>query len=177
MKFFKDITTLEELKKAYRKLAMKHHPDNGGNEELFKTINNEYDTMYQQLFHTKDTKKQSNNTQKTKASYEDIHKESETFKSIIEALIKFNVTIDIVGTWIWVYGDTYKCKEVLKNLGFMWANGKKKWYWYDGERGTSKGHRMSYDKITQLHGCENVKTAEKEDKKKRKTKKTTQKIA
>ena len=31
-----------EIKKAYRKLAAKHHPDRGGNEEKFKKINEAY---------------------------------------------------------------------------------------------------------------------------------------
>lgn len=35
----------EEIKKAYRKLAMKHHPDKGGDEAKFKEINEAYDTL------------------------------------------------------------------------------------------------------------------------------------
>ena len=31
MVYFKNITTLEELRKQYRDLLKKHHPDNGGN--------------------------------------------------------------------------------------------------------------------------------------------------
>ncbi len=31
-----------EIKKAYRKLSMKHHPDKGGNEEKFKEIADAY---------------------------------------------------------------------------------------------------------------------------------------
>jgi curved DNA-binding protein len=34
--------TQDEIIKAYRSLAMKHHPDRGGNEEQFKTINEAY---------------------------------------------------------------------------------------------------------------------------------------
>lgn len=37
--------TLEQMKKAYRKLAMKHHPDRGGDETTFKTIQEAYDTL------------------------------------------------------------------------------------------------------------------------------------
>ena len=31
-----------EIKKAYRKLSMKHHPDKGGDPEQFKKINEAY---------------------------------------------------------------------------------------------------------------------------------------
>lgn len=35
----------DEIKSAYRKLAMKHHPDRGGDEKKFKEINEAYDTL------------------------------------------------------------------------------------------------------------------------------------
>ena len=37
--------TQEEIKKSYRKMAIEHHPDKGGNEETFKKISEAYDTL------------------------------------------------------------------------------------------------------------------------------------
>jgi len=37
--------TQDEIKKTYRKLAMEHHPDKGGNEETFKKISEAYDVL------------------------------------------------------------------------------------------------------------------------------------
>ena len=38
-------STQNEIKKAYRKLALKHHPDKGGDPETFKKISIAYDTL------------------------------------------------------------------------------------------------------------------------------------
>lgn len=37
--------TQDEIKKAYRKLAVEHHPDKGGDESKFKEISEAYDTL------------------------------------------------------------------------------------------------------------------------------------
>ena len=44
--YFKNISSLSELKKTYRILAMKNHPDMGGSEEEMKNINVEYEIMF-----------------------------------------------------------------------------------------------------------------------------------
>lgn len=49
MKYFANIKTLDDLKKEFRRLAMIHHPDRGGDVETMKEINNEYDMMFPML--------------------------------------------------------------------------------------------------------------------------------
>lgn len=46
MKHFKNIASLEDLKKQFRALAMENHPDKGGDVEVMKQINNEYDQLF-----------------------------------------------------------------------------------------------------------------------------------
>jgi molecular chaperone DnaJ len=40
-----ETSSQEEIKKKYKKLAVEHHPDKGGNEETFKKISEAYDTL------------------------------------------------------------------------------------------------------------------------------------
>ena len=37
--------TADEIKKAYRRLARKHHPDAGGSEERFKEVGAAYEVL------------------------------------------------------------------------------------------------------------------------------------
>ena len=49
MNYFADVQTMDELKKAYRKLAFKNHPDKGGDLEVMKVINLEYEVAFKKL--------------------------------------------------------------------------------------------------------------------------------
>lgn len=45
MKFFENVTNINEVKAIYRKLAMKFHPDHGGDTKIMQELNKEYDIM------------------------------------------------------------------------------------------------------------------------------------
>lgn len=46
MSYFKKIQSLDDLKEQFKKLAREHHPDAGGDPEIMKQINQEYDTLF-----------------------------------------------------------------------------------------------------------------------------------
>lgn len=45
-KYFKNIKSFEDLKKQFKDLLKKHHPDNGGDAEIMKAVNVEYDSLF-----------------------------------------------------------------------------------------------------------------------------------
>ena len=47
--YFKNVQTLDELRKQYKDLLKKYHPDNGGSEEATKAINVEYKKLFKIL--------------------------------------------------------------------------------------------------------------------------------
>ena len=50
MTYFKDVNTLEELRKQYKELLKKYHPDNPqGSTEATQDINAEYDKLFRLL--------------------------------------------------------------------------------------------------------------------------------
>lgn len=135
MKYFTNVTTLDELKKQYRRMAMKYHPDCGGSDEIMKQINEEHDELFAAL-------KARHN--KTADEYHQTTETAEEFREIIIALLKLDgLDIELCGSWLWIGGNTREHKDELKALGCRWSNNKKLWYWRHEEQGRKwhKGNR------------------------------------
>lgn len=49
MTHFRNISTEEQLKTSYRKLALAYHPDKGGNDRIMQSINTEYNILSNEL--------------------------------------------------------------------------------------------------------------------------------
>lgn len=147
MKYLKDsIKTLEELKKEYRRMALKLHPDVGGSNEDMKELNAEYDIMFKKVssvhmnmegkFYEKETEETPNE-----------------FIDLIEKLIHMDgIEIEIIGCFVWVSGDTKPHKDDLKALGFRWHNKKKCWYKAPKDYRPRSRRDYSMDEIREMYG-------------------------
>lgn len=146
MKWFNECGTLEEVKTAYKKLAKQYHPDLGGNTALMQEINKEY------AFASAKAIKGAN------LSEEETENEilsSEAYRNAIERIIHLEgITVELVGYWIWVTGNTYPVKATLKNAGFFFASKKLAWYFRTAEYKVSKGGKKSLDEIRDKYGSE-----------------------
>ena len=147
MKWFNPVPkTLEELKKMYRTLAMKHHPDLGGNVTDMQSINNEYDELFAKLKDTHATVDGNTYTATTNET-------PEQFRNIIDKLITLDgIIIEAIGSWLWLTGSTYKHKDTIKSLHFQWSKSKKAWYYHnDGYVKRSK-KTFTLNQIRDLYG-------------------------
>lgn len=157
--YFNSPKSLEELRKQYKDLLKRYHPDNpSGSEEAAKTINTEYETLFKALkdIHSQTAK---DTTHETYDNMKWDYSEDEALRDMLNKVIQFaGINITIVGNWIWVDGNTYPYKAILKELGFKWAHEKKRWYWHS-ETFRKKSHKkLSFDSICSYYGSADIKT-------------------
>lgn len=143
--YFENITTAEELKKRFHELVKELHPDNGGDVEAFKEMKSQFDKIaHSETWNTHKTADGKTYTKENATT-------PEQFTEIIEKLRALeNITIEILGSWVWVTGDTRAYKDILKGLGFLYSSKKTAWY-FNGETKKRRTHsKMSYTDL-QLH--------------------------
>lgn len=161
MAYFKNVNTLEELRKQYKELLKQYHPDNAnGSTEATQEINAEYDRLFKVLKDKHESKQTS--TDGTKADFNankyDFEAD-EKLREVLQKIINFiDTNIEVVGCWLWVDGNTYPYKNGLKALGFKWASEKKKWYFHTEAFRKRSKRKLSMDDIRNLYGSTEVQT-------------------
>lgn len=143
-------TTLEELKAAYKRLAIANHPDHGGSTETMQQINAEYTDLFEQL---KNTHRNAAGEQYT--SRETTDEAPAEFIELIEKLIRLpGIIIELCGSWLWITGDTKPVKDELKTIGFRWSSNKSAWYYHRGGYHKRSGKEHTMDEIRNMYGSQ-----------------------
>lgn len=126
------INDLDSLKKEYKKLALKYHPDRGGTTLQMQAVNDEYDKLRAKIL------KGSNLSEDQKKNEIVI---DDAIKEVINVLILLpGIDIEVIGKWIWVSGNTYPVKTELKAAGLIFIKKEGKPYWvYKGVESLSRG--------------------------------------
>ena len=152
-KYFNNVASFMELKKEYKRLCFKLHPDLGGNKEEFQDMQNEYESIFEYW------KKNNNTTTQEKYHTSEGVKD---YKEMVEKLLKLGLDFDLVGNWIWIIANkkTYPIREKINSLGFIYSKSKRK-FWKDLSNNVTektRGYRgKNYDKITKKYGCQSFK--------------------
>ncbi len=146
--YFKGIDNLQDLKNLYRELAKKHHPDHGGDTKTMQQINNEFEYLFNTLPKTKGEK----TSEQTATDY----------IKVVENIIHIpDIKIEIIGTWIWITGNTRPVKEELKKAGFKFAPKKTAWYWHGQKKYRKRSKKkLSMEEIRNLYGSEELEKKE-----------------
>jgi curved DNA-binding protein CbpA len=137
------IVTKQDIKKAYKAAALKYHPDkNPAGAEMMKVINAAFEAL-----------KDFEGAIPTDEQQEHSQDYSEALNTALNVIIDLDgLSIEICGAWLWVTGDTFAHKAVLKDAGFKFASKKKAWYfrpenWKSASRGS-----FSLDDIRNQYG-------------------------
>ena len=69
-RYFNNVETLVQLRKQYKELLKRYHPDNGGSEEITKAINTEYDQLFKVLKYKHEHESTENSQNNTKSDYD-----------------------------------------------------------------------------------------------------------
>lgn len=161
MNYFDGVSTFEELRKCYKKLAFEHHPDVGGDTATMQKINSQYDILFEKLknVHNQESKNDSTGIKRS------MNETPEKFREAIMKIINLDdITIELCGAWLWVSGKTYRHKEEIKKAGYNWSKNKEMWYWHPDEERTSfyRGKTSMAD-IRSTYGSEVIRNESKKE--------------
>ncbi|HTB32667.1 MAG TPA: J domain-containing protein [Bacteroidia bacterium] len=149
MNYFKDCKTIDEVKSLYRTLAKENHPDKGGKTETMQRINSEYTLACAMI-----AKGQNLSAEET----ENIILNAERYKEALNSIMNLSgLVIELVGAWIWVTGNTYEHRAILKASGFLFAHKKVAWYFRTDEYKTANRKVMSLEAIRSKYGSQAIK--------------------
>ncbi len=147
MKWFNEVTNIDELRVQYKRLLMKYHPDNGGKVSDMQEINAEYDALFVRL-----KAKRENDGHSSK---HDENEENMAFKEVLNTIIGYHMEIEIIGSWIWCF-NCYAYKDRLKEIGFKFSPKKKAWCWHYGDYHKHHKEEISLDDIRVKYGSQKV---------------------
>ena len=149
-KYFEGCHTCEDVKRFYKNLAKKLHPDCGGDAEEFKKMSQEYEkafNAYKNIHMNAEGETYEKETTETPEQYADI----------INKVIHFEgVTVEIIGSWIWLSGATMLYKDQIKEAGFWWSSSKKAWYWNGSDKKSYRRGNYSMKELRSLWGSKEV---------------------
>lgn len=128
MNYFSDCADVNEIKKRYRTLAKKHHPDKGGDVRIMQEINAQYHKALEGQHKTEYT----GSDDKPHTYYYNEETESEIMSKLNQVLAAPlpGCEVWIAGLYIWIRGDTRPHKETIKAFGGFWWNRRRSaWSW------------------------------------------------
>lgn len=119
----KEGASAEEIKTAYRRLAMKHHPDRGGDPEEFKKIQSAYDYLNLVGDHVQLRKRARSDNSNFNYSFFNHSEMAEIFKNLRENLSSLVIEIPEISWYDAIHG-TDKIKQGVPPGG-SFINGDK----------------------------------------------------
>ena len=166
MIFFSGCKTKADIRKRYIELIKRYHPDNGGDAEICKQINLEYDQVINRAFDPGYNNESYSDAQKEKQTTTRQKAATDTDKKLREVIDKIvfypGINIEVVGLWVWLDGNTYPYRDQIKAAGFTWSKARKKWYCcpYGIDENVNRYHKKTFNELRNIYGSEKVENEE-----------------
>jgi len=149
---------IDAIKKVYFRAALRHHPDRGGDLDIMKEINELYHNVLESLNGRAFSFEDASGKDRTYTYHYNQKKEQSIIDKINETFAALgvvpNVALLLVGTWLWIEGETRPHKETLKALKYRWHSKRGRWYWHTPQRKRRFNSKASFADICSAHGCE-----------------------
>jgi len=161
MNYFTACSTVEKIKATWRRLAKQYHPDLGGDTRVMQDVNNQYHEALQAKHKTTSYDKE---TKKERTYYYDKDIEQAVMNKILELLgmRMDNVNVMLLGTWVWITGDTkpYKSKLGKEGAKCRWHKTKQAWYWRSQKNKCYRSSNAPLSQIAAMYGCKTFEARE-----------------
>lgn len=138
---------LDEARALFRKLAQKLHPDHDGNQADFVAMVDEFQRLQKFTWDNAGQAKWGAGYQSTK----DFVLSKEAMERLLAVLRYPDLITEIIGTWVWVTGETRKYKDQLKELNFKWSPKKLAWNYHSEPWRKTYRYNYSMDEIRNMH--------------------------
>ena len=153
--YFINVSTPAEIKSLYRKLAMEHHPDRGGDTRVMQDINSEYHDILKSMHgHTTRGSDGKDHTYYYNYWREDMV--TKVLKQLFALNLPDDVEIDVIGTWVWVSGNTKPIKDKLKSIDRMRFNSRRKCWQWSPPGSHSVASNLSKQELQWIYGGKKV---------------------
>ena len=163
MTYFDHLHTVADIKQEYRRLALLHHPDRpGGDTATMQAINAQYHAALERCDGQTSTGSDGND-------------HTYTYNATTEAAIMAKIAeliaagvprvadVYIIGTWVWIVGETRPIKEELKALGCRWHRKRACWYWHPHPYRHHYNRRAGLGDLAAFYGASQVAAEDRND--------------
>ena len=165
--FFENCADVDAARKRYYKLAQVYHSDTGaGDDDTMRIINDQF-SAYVGRSAAADT------IPALPAGVIALPEHCETpaavgeaaeYMTVIAALVSIpDIMVEIVGSWVWVSGDTKAHKDEIKAARLHFSGQRREWYWHPVDETKParrfRASKLSMDEIRDKYGCVMVKSA------------------
>jgi len=153
--YFQGCYSVASIKTIYRKLAFQFHPDVNPDidESFMKEINNQYHAALKSA-NGQSTTDDDGRRHEYKYNYDVEQSLIDKIRELLSINME-NVNIELVGTWIWLSGNTKPYREALKQAKCRWHAKRLMWYY---QNSTYKHHYCdcNFDDLKMKYGYQSA---------------------